>query len=68
MKRETTEVIEQPNQENIRTLGEKENIGSGQTKMKEKNKNVDLRKLIKYVYLETKFYNRNLIKEINTPF
>ena len=68
-----TDRMEQPNQENSRTLGEKKTykyFGKleadtiKQVEMKEKNKKKYLRKTRKLQ--ETKPYSRNLIKESNT--
>ena len=68
-----TNGMEQPNQEKIRTLGEKETykyLGIleadtiKQLEMKEKFKKEYLRRTRKL--LETKLYNRSLIKGINT--
>ena len=72
-KRHMTEGIELPNQEKLRTLGEKENykyLGILETdtikqqEMKEKIKKEYLRRTRKL--LETKLYSRNHIKWINT--
>ena len=73
--RQIREGIELPNQERIRTVGEKENykdilevdrIKQAKKKTKKKNKNktkVDLRRTRKL--LKIKFYGRNLFKGIN---
>ena len=72
-KRETMERIEQPNQESIRMLEEKENYKYleilevniiKQTKMKEKIRKKYLRRMRNL--LKTKLYCRNLIKRTNT--
>ena len=68
-----TEGVELPNQEKIRTLGEKETYkylgileadSSKQVEMKENNSKEYLRRTRKL--LETKLYGRNLVKGINT--
>ena len=72
-KGQITEGMELPNQERIKTLGEKETFkylgileadGTKQVEMKEKNKNEYFRRTRKL--LENKLSSRNLIKEINT--
>ena len=71
-KRETTEGIELPNQENIKTLGENESykyLGIleadmiKQRGMKDKVKKENLKRTRKL--LETQLYSRNLIKGMN---
>ena len=71
-KRHMTEIIKQPNQEKIRTIGEKETykyleiLGADtikQVEMKERKKEY-LRKIKKLH--KTKLYGRNLIRGINT--
>ena len=67
VKRHLTEGMELPNQDKIRTLGEKETYKYScikQVEMKEEIKKEYLRKIRKL--LETKLWRRNLIKEINT--
>ena len=73
LKRQITEGIERSNQERIRTLDENETYeyvgilkayNIKQVKMKEKIRKEYLRCTRKH--LETKFFSRNLIKEINT--
>ena len=61
-KRHLTDGMELPNEDKIRTLGEKETIK--QVKMKEKIKKEYLRRTRKQ--LETKLCCRNLNKGINT--
>ena len=74
-KRETihAERIEQPNQEKIRTLGEKETYKHLGILEADTIKQVEMREIISKVYLrrtrkllETKLYSRKLIKGINT--
>ena len=71
-KREMSEEIKLANEENIRTVGAKENYKylailkntTKQTEKKEKVWNKYIRRIRKFI--KTKLYRRNLIKETNT--